>query len=291
MRRGAGGESVRNGRGFARRAPGIATGIATGIASAAWLFARTAAADDDAVVHRPVPEPLFTETATDVDGDDPGELEMELNAAERGAFAGGARTYGFTVEAEMLLSRRIGVKLEPYWTDARGLGVDRHFGVSAGASLKLWQDFERDLYLQWEIGGRYPFDVATIVDPGDPTLPLASDLRGAARFGAFTLRASLGVEAGGSAAHVPMRASFGIFTPFFTDRYGFFGVEVDVDGARDRPAVVALNLVPSLIPAHLPLKLGLGVPVALGAPDTAPSFGLLVRVWIESAREVEYGRR
>lgn len=92
-------------------------------------------------------------------------------------------------------------------------------------------------------------------------------------------------------AHAPVRGSVGLFTPIVADRYGFVGIEADIDGARQNPVLVAVNLVPSIIPAGLPFKLGLGLPWAIGVSDSAPSYVLMARLWIESAREVEYGRR
>ena len=82
-----------------------------------------------------------------------------------------------------------------------------------------------------------------------------------------------------------------MYTPFGADRYGFLGVEVDADGARRHPFVVALNFVPSLIPLGLPFKIGFGVPWAIGVPRTEPTLGLLVRVFFESSREIEYGEK
>ncbi|MFI5300661.1 MAG: hypothetical protein ACHREM_21475 [Polyangiales bacterium] len=256
------------------------------------LLALDARAGDATEPRRPLPEPLFTETVTDVDGDEPGEIEFEINGAEWRSRRGGYGTYQATIEAEMLITSRLGVRVEPYVSADRELGdaAYRHqAGVNVGLSWKLMRDFERDVYLQAEVSGRYPFDANALVEPGEPALPFAFDLRGGVRVSAFTLRSSIGGTAGGAADHAPVRGSLGLFTPFGDDRFGFFGVELDVDAARHAPAVIALNLVPSLIPAGLPLKIGFAIPWALGSADTAPSLGVFVRLWIESAREVEFG--
>jgi hypothetical protein len=83
-----------------------------------------------------------------------------------------------------------------------------------------------------------------------------------------------------------------VYTPFgSSDRYGFLGIEADADGGRQHPIVVALNLVPSLAPLGLPFAIGLGVPWAIGVRSTEPTLGVLVRLFFESAREIEYGEK
>jgi hypothetical protein len=63
-----------------------------------------------------------------------------------------------------------------------------------------------DFHLQGEVDGRLPVDTSTVVEPGESPLPLSFNLRSGLRRGAWTLRNSLGVSAGGQAAHVPLRA-------------------------------------------------------------------------------------
>jgi len=65
---------------------------------------------------------------------------------------------------------------------------------------------------------------------------------------------------------------------------------VEADGARSDPALVALDLVPSLLPAKIPFSIGFVLPYSIGAEGRAPSYGFLVRLYIESEREREYGR-
>jgi len=51
-----------------------------------------------------------------------------------------------------------------------------------------------------------------------------------------------------------------------------------------------LNLEPNLAALHLPFRLGLAVPWNVGGNATTPIVGLYVRLFFESAREVEFGR-
>jgi hypothetical protein len=219
-----------------------------------------------------MPEPLFNETMTDVDGDEAGEFELELNGSRfqslrRGAYAMQASLEGESAESHNLL------------------------GINGGISWKLIQDFQHDFHLQAELGGRYRLDPSVATDPGESALPFVLDLRTGMREGRWTFRGSFGAEAGGTAAHVPVRGSLGVYTPFgSSDRYGFWGIEADADGGRQHPIVVAVNVVPSLIALGLPFKIGLGVPWAIGVRGTEPTLGLLVRLFYESAREIEYGQ-
>jgi hypothetical protein len=244
--------------------------------------------------HAPLPEPLFNETMTDIDGDEPGEVELEANAFRRRALRRTAYAMQGTVEVEWLATRHLGLFVEPVfsqWLDVSGARAHDRLGLNAGASWKLLQDFQHAFHLQAELGARYPLDPSLTTDPGDSALPFALDLRAAFRRGAWTLRASAGAEAGGGFAHVPARASFGVFLPFAAcDRYGFWGIEADADGGRRYPAVVALNFLPSLIPLGVPFKIGLAIPWAVGVPATQPVVGVLLRLFVEGEREVSYTR-
>jgi hypothetical protein len=252
------------------------------------------AADDDPPVQRPpMAEPIYTETVTDVDGHEPGELEIELNTSELRPWRGRGGIWQASVEGELLATRHLGFRVEPTVThsvDGAAKG-STDFMVNAGVSWKLVQDFEHDFHLQAELAGRLPTGASPDdpIQPGDATLPAAFDLRAGLRRGWLTLRGSVGAEAGGTAAHVPLRAGFGLFTGFGrSERYGVWGVELDADGARTTPLVLALNVMPNLVPLGLPGRLGLAIPWAIGVDDGRPSVGLLVRIFIESEREVAF---
>jgi hypothetical protein len=154
------------------------------------------------------------------------------------------------------------------------------------------RDVHDDFYMQAELGGRYPLDATMNTQPGESALPFTFDLRAGFRTGLLTLRGSAGAEAGGAFAHVPLRTSLGAYVPLGAGgRFGTVGVEADADGGRRDPFVVALNVIASLIPLGIPFRLGFGVPWAIGVPSNEPALGLLVRLFVESSREVEFGSR
>jgi hypothetical protein len=235
-----------------------------------------------------LPEPILTETVTDIDSDERGELELAANGLAFRARRGGAFSLDASVEAEWIVHRLVGVRVEPTFALSRDAGQSSsatELGASAGVAFKLFQDFERSLFVQAEVLARLPWDESAIVQPGDPALPLAIDVRAATRRGPLTLRWGIGAGAYGEAAHYPLRGSVAALLPFEgTGRLGFWGLEVDVDGARTAPLVAAPNLVTKL-PGGIPLRLGLALPLAIGETAERPSFGFLVRVYYESDRE------
>jgi hypothetical protein len=249
-------------------------------------------AEDEATHRQPIPEPLLAETTTDIDGREAGEVELELNGLTWRALRGGAHKWQASFEGEFLVTSHLGLRVEGLYQRTAPVDADgaRPVGVTAGASWKLLHDFRHDLHLQAEVGFRYPSDLANAVEPGESPLPLVADLRAAWRRGLWTLRASLGAGAGAAAVHAPLRSSVGIFAPLGpSERFGFWGIEMDADAARRTPGVLALNLVPNLEPLGLPFRLGLALPWSIGARDTEPSVGIFVRIFIESGREIAYG--
>lgn len=272
-----------------RAAPVVALrlgGVAACAALCAAAPARAAGPDGDRV---PIPEPLLTETVTDIDGSDPGEVEIEANGSVARAVRGGASALDGSLEVEWLVSRRLGVRVEPSISrDADGAAVVTG-GVSGGVSWKLWQDFGRRLHLDVEALGRAPWDQTTLAQPGDPALPAALDVRAAWQPAWLALRASAGAGAFGHAEHAPLRGSIALLAPFEgSGRFGFWGVEVDADGARGAPVVVAFDVVPNFTPAGLPLRLGLALPWNVGERDDRPSVGVFLRVFYESEREIAF---
>ncbi len=236
--------------------------------------------------HVPLPEPIFTETVTDLDGVDR-DVEWELNASHLRAVTGAA--YGSTIEAEAewLLTSYLGFRLE---TQLALVSGDFRVAGTAGASWKLLRDLEHDWYAQLELVMHTLHD-DPIVDPGLSPYPLALDLRGGHRAGWLTVRAGIGVAASLTARGVAPRGSLALLTGFDREmRVGFWGLEVEADGARPAPLVVALNLVPNLAAIGLPFRLGFAIPWNVGAEATRPSIGFYVRVFFESEREKRYAR-
>ena len=257
------------------------------------LFAVAARAEVDVIERAPVPEPILTETVTDIDGHEADELEFEASGSNSRAVTGGAYELQGSVEGEWLVTNRFGVRGEAFFSGGRRFGenVPRGgFGMSFAGSVKLVRDLRRDFYLQVEAAGRVPFDAPQIVQPGEATLPIVIDLRAAWRRAFLTFRGGFGVEAG-RFADVPLRTSLGIFTSLGHERFGFVGLEFDGDFARRNPVVLALDVVPSLTSIGLPFKLGFALPLALGVDSTKPSIGFFFRIVVESSRELEYGAR
>ena len=159
-----------------------------------------------------------------------------------------------------------------------------------GASWKLLQDFARDEYIQVEALA-HTLESTDVTEPGESPLPFAFDLHAAKRFGWLTVRGRAGVSVGGPAAYVPLRGGIALMTGFARSlRYGFWGIELEADGARSAPFVLALDLIPNLAALGLPFRIGLAIPWNIGADGTKPALGLYVRLFFESSREVEFGR-
>jgi hypothetical protein len=164
-------------------------------------------------------------------------------------------------------------------------------GASGGVSLKLVQDLRHDFYADLEVLGRLPPDEQRIAQPGDPAQPIAVDMNAAFRAAPLTLRWSVGVGALGDAEHVPLRGALAALFPWeHTERYGFWGVEVSADGARRSPFIASLDIVPNLVPAGIPLRFGVAIPVTIAARDEEPSYGFFLRIFYESERELAFGR-
>lgn len=253
-----------------------------------------AVAQQELIAERPpMPEPIFTETVTDLDGSEPGEYEIELNGSELRARRGGSYELTSTVELEMLATRRLGLRLEPQITRAGdATGVDTRYGMNFAASWKLHQDFIHDFHTQLEAGGRIPWGSVPVLSPGDPGLPYFFDIRSGIRMGRITIRGGVGVDPIGQPAHVPLRTSLALMTGVIdgSSLFGFVGIEADADGARENPIVLALNAVADCTPVGLPFRIGIALPWAIGVPQAQPALGLYIRVFFVTSREVEYGR-
>ena len=241
----------------------------------------------------PLPEPIFTETVTDLDGSEPGEFEIELNGSELHARRGGGYELTSTVELEILATRRLGLRLEPQITRAREAAfIDTRYSMNFAASWKLYQDFPHDFHTQLEAGGRVPWGNMPVLSPGDPGLPYFFDIRSGIRIERLTMRGGVGVDPIGQPAHAPLRASLALMTGVAdgSSRFGFVGIEADVDGARQYPIVVAADAVADCTPVGLPFRIGFAIPWAIGVSQTQPALGLYIRLFFVTSREVEYGR-
>jgi hypothetical protein len=266
--------------------------LGSAIAIAVAVVARSAAASDGDgdEARAPLPEPLLTETITDIDGSDVGEVEVEANGANLRAVRGGAFAVDASLEVEWLMTRRFGVRAEPTMSEDSWGARTTAGGVSGGASWKVFQDFRRRLYVDAEIVARLPWDSSPIIEPGDPMSPAAVDVRAGFGRGPLTLRWSAGMGVTRPDDRIPLRGSLALLAPFEeSGRFGFWGVEIDADGSRRAPVVAAVEIVPNFEPAGLPLRLGLALPWTVGAAADQPSVGIFVRLFYESAREIEFG--
>jgi hypothetical protein len=265
------------------------------IAPMVALAIRVARADE--LERSPLPEPILTETATDIDSSAGGELELALNGYSLLPRTGGARAAQASIEAEYRITRLLGVRVEPWFARTRESGAatfDRELGIGGALAVTLLHDFAHDLHLQAEIAGRTPGlagrDAALSSELNEAALPYDVSLRAAMRVGRFTLRPSIGAEAGGTSAHVPLRASLAVLTGLDdATRFGFFGLEIDSDFARRAPLVLAPNLVADLTSLELPFRLGLALPLFVGRDRELPFAGVYLRLLFVSEREAAYG--
>ena len=244
---------------------------------------RVAAADST-----PLHEPIFTETVTDIDAEDGGELEMELNVSSYAARRGSGAQRRSRVEIEYRATRAFGFLLEPGVEQSReGTTTSYRYDLDTGVALGLLH--EGGFHLQLESGVRIGRSGRTETI-GDAGLPGHADVRGALNLGAVTMRSSVGAEAGGTPEKLPFRASLAALAGIGDGHCGFAGVELEVDGARRAPYGVAADVVADLTPLGLPFRVGVGVPLLLGAQRNSPSFGGYLRLFWVSAREVANGK-
>jgi hypothetical protein len=170
--------------------------------------------------------------------------------------------------------------------DSAAASTDDAFGIAGAIGLGLWHDRGRELHLQAELLGRTPETAsARVFEPGETELPLAADILAAVRRGRWTLRATIGAEAGGSAAHAPLHTDLALLTGFVSEeRYGFVALEARADWARTQPFVLAPEIVADASTVGLPFRLGVALPVNVGADSRRASYGLFVRIqWVVGA--------
>jgi len=248
---------------------------------------RVRAGEDD----RPqLPESILVESATDIDAAEGGELECELNAGRLGAHSGGAQSAQASLEVEWRALRELGARFEPSFSEERdsiGRSRRRQLDVRGALALALWHDFARDRHLQLELLGRSR-DTTSGFDPAETELPFALDLVGAQRFGRWTVRSTVGAEAGGAFARLPLHTDAALLTGVTRDEsYGFFALDARADWARRAPLVLAPEVIAVLTRVGLPFRLGVSLPVHVGSSAIEPSYGLLLRLSLLTGREAE----
>ncbi|MEO8905825.1 MAG: hypothetical protein ABI488_25055 [Polyangiaceae bacterium] len=240
--------------------------------------------------NEPLPESLLTESATDIDADEAGELEWEANLARLGARRGGAFSTLTSVEVEWRALSQLGLRLEPTYARIAPTGAAPErdsFGVSGAVALGVWHDYGRDQHVQIELlGHTADHSAGPLFDPGEEELPVSLDLLGAQRIGRWTFRTTAGVEAGGHFAHLPLHTDLAVLTGIANAaRFGYLALEVRADWASVAPLVIAPELISDLVPLGLPFRLGMALPVNVGASAVDPSYGLFFRLVLLTERE------
>lgn len=254
--------------------------------SLAWVLASSEAYGEPPARRRPLPEALLTESTTDIDAQQAGELEFEVNGGRTASRRGGANATSTSVEVEWRILREVGVRFEPSYSRMTNGGAHTStdaFGVAGAVAFGLWHDRLRELHLQAEILARTPESAAArAFEPGETELPFAADLLAAVRRGRWTLRATFGAEAGGGFAHAPVHSDLALLTGILPDeRFGFVAFEARADWARQEPLVLAPEIVADASPLNVPVRLGVALPVNVGVASTHTSYGAFVRlVWI-----------
>lgn len=245
---------------------------------AALLSARAARAEGE--IRPRMPEPILTESITDLDGTEAGEVEVDLNVGTLGALSGGDRIRGASVEAEWRATSRLGLVLEPSYDVEGGAGAP---GLHAGVSYAVLHDLRHDLHVQVEAAARlFGSEHSDATIPGETALPLSLGVRAGIRAGHWTFRPSAGIEVGPRTADVPLWAGAALLHELGAGgALGFFGVEVEADGAQATPFVVAPNYVVDLALAGVPCHVGLAIPWVVGAARATPQIGTYLRLLVE----------
>jgi hypothetical protein len=234
-----------------------------------------------------MPEPLLTESITDLDGTRAGEVEIDVSASALHRETG-AGQWQSSVEVEWRALERLGFALD--------LGVGRAFdsarstvvSVRPAASWVLMHAQPLDCHLMAELSGRVSRDDnEDLQDPGEGALPVSGGLRFGIRTGWLTARTFLGAGAGSHSAHaVPLRAQAAVLAELGPKgRLGFAGFEVDADWARRTPVTLAANLILRGGTVHVPLDLGIAVPWTPQSRYGDASVGVLVRLILEIDRD------
>ncbi len=238
----------------------------------------------------PMPEPLITESITDIDGIEAGELELDVTGLLLRAPSAGSTAWAASLEVEWRATDRLGLALESALGLENGTSeTGSLLDVRAGISYVLLHDLAYDFHLQLEgkvrVLGDTPETVAG-VDPGEPLMRTAFGLRVGWRTGAWTLRAGMGAQAFGDSAHaLPVWATLaGLVGLGPGGRFGFAGVDVASDWARRAPITVAPTVVAYVGPRFAaPLRFGLAFPWSPGGGGLPSSFAALLRVMYDAS--------
>ncbi len=255
--------------------------IATALGLAASLLVPDARAGETTMA-----EPVIEENITDIDGRESPTIEFDLTP---GAFHSMHTSAGFWhsgLETEWRPFDRAGVGLE---VDTLGSLDDTkpvggvHFVPRGALSYVVLRDFESQVFLQLEAGGRYDDGpTLALADPTEVAQPYWAGIREALKLGPLDVRAAAFGEGGGSTAHAPVRASgAALYSIIGTSMRGAFGGEAIADWSRSFPFVIAPEAQILLHMLGRPVRLELAVPFTVGAKEGDWSYGLAFRFVLE----------
>jgi hypothetical protein len=231
-------------------------------------------------------EPVIDENITDIDSREKNSFEVDLTP---GVFRSTSARSGFwhtAVEAEWRPFDRTGLGLE---LDAAGaLDGARPTGathiIPRGAlSYVVFRDFDRQLFLQAEVGARYETTLPlTLVDPTEFGQPYWAGLREATKLGPIELRTGAFGQAGATAVHAPVRASEAVlYSIIGATTRGAIGAEVLADWSRAAPFVLAPEAqLLARVFGH-PIRFGAAVPFTLRARGNEGAYGVALKFIFE----------
>jgi hypothetical protein len=232
-------------------------------------------------------EPIIEENITDIDAIKIGTLELDLTGVmlkPHNLRTNGIWSSGF--EAEWRPMDRLGLGGE-LSTGSATNGVAPNaptmYVPHAAASYVFLRDRARILFLQAEASARFTLgDTATFADLTEPSLPYTLGVRWATQVGPMTLRAGAFGEAGDNYAHAPVRTSYAALWNFTgaPNRY-YVGAEFIVDWARISPFMVIPETLFLTRFFGTPVRMGVGVPLTIGAQRDDRSIGFAFRFVLE----------
>jgi len=225
-----------------------------------------------------MPEPLITESITDLDGDQAGELELDLDGL-LGTRRDASADWQGALEVEWRALERLGLSLELDLGGALG-SSDTVIAVRPAASWLLLHQRPLDLHLMVELSLRLPTSADADHEPAEGAMPLNGGLRAGLRSGAWTARGFLGAGVGAGSAHaLPLRLEAALL--WERPSLLFLGVESRADWSVRAPWTLAPDLVLRGRRFGLPFDVGVAAPWSLGARSGEPQLGILLRLMLE----------
>lgn len=231
-------------------------------------------------------EPVIEENVTDVDGREAPTIEFDLTPGLLRAQHSNAGLWKNGLEAEWRPFDRFGVGAEldatgslDGWKPVGPVDID----ARGALSYVFLRDFERRIFLQAEVAGRYGGTAAlALIDPTESVLPYSFGLRTATNLGPIDFRFNALGEAGGSSAHAPVKGSAAaLYTMIGEHVRGALGAELVADWARSSPFLAAPEGQFLVRVFGKPVRFEVAVPITVGAKGNDASYGVAFRFVIE----------